>query len=82
MMSQCQVGKNGFLERGPRELFALEGDAVRDAIYASEGTQADEPPASFVELAVQCVEYEPADRPPIKEVRVRLKGHAYAYGLG
>ena len=81
MMSQCQVGKNGFLERGPRELFALDGDAVRDAIYASEGAQVDEPPASFVELAVQCVEYEPADRPPIKEVSVGFELRAHSSGL-
>jgi len=68
MMTQSRVGKNGFLERGPREMFALDGDVVRDAIYASDRAQADEPPASLVELAVQCVEYEPVDRPPIKEV--------------
>lgn len=61
MMTRREIGQDGFLCRSPRDMFVFEDDQVRAAIEASEhGVGA---PPSFVELAVQCTDAEPDDRP-------------------
>ena len=51
-----------FLPRRPQNSFGIDADALRAA------TPSDAP-ASFVELACQCVAYEPADRPTANDAQ-------------
>ena len=52
--------------REPRDNFALDEDAVREAITRGGA------PSSFVELTFQCVAYEDYDRPPADDAAARL----------
>ena len=56
IMKRQKVAEGGFAERDPRKLFRLDEDEIRAALPA------DAPP-SFVALAINCIKYEPSERP-------------------
>jgi hypothetical protein len=61
IISRKQPGVDGFLERHPRSLFALECDEITAAAPPTC-------PSSFVNLARQCCDGDPENRPSATEI--------------
>jgi len=56
IMKRQKVAEGGFAVRDPRKLFRLDEDEIRAALP-------EDAPPSFVALAINCIKYEPPERP-------------------
>lgn len=59
VLARKPVGRDGFAERAPRNAFRLDEEELRAGLGAAVG---DGALGSLVELAMQCLEYEPESR--------------------
>lgn len=73
VLARREVGHNGFAERPVQNNFRLNveelrGNSLDEGADPHPGSLPKETPPSIVELAVQCLEYEPENRPSIADV--------------